>query len=580
MKHKAIKRFGAAVLPALIIILILFGPNSVYSKSDQASTATDTLGSFIWVYPFIIDDPTWVKPNTQKDTIIHFENRGTTSATFSSVTAVKLTGAALDWLNIVNPPIVLPPGGSHDMHLLLGGPGVTGPAGYDGIIIFDGDWVGSPDTMTVHLIVADTVQFPLWRSIRTTSKNIFINNAGNMGRDGAMNFGWNGLAFFDDCDTAGNFTEFNDMARIYLYDASPFILRVNESGDTVISYAVYGADWLDGNGFRPLEGLTVDSLGYPDFRYATGGKFITSDSAIALKSEYFAPKSADSSDFIIKVLRIYNNTNQNINGVFAGELMDWDIPSDWGVQNGSGIDITRKMMYMYGAEYGSDTGQNAIWNDCVLADDRVGGFSYFGGYQRREGASFPITNPRGMFTGLNADWVIPKGNFVAGQLYEKLNDFYGYEAWISTHPEMEDSAYQDLSMVACYGRFDLRVGDTLIFVSIYATIYNNGPAGMMAAIDKARSWLDNRPGLVVPPCASCCVRPSDCNHSGTVNIVDISYLINYLYKSGPPPPCMDEADCHLDCVINIIDVSCMINFIYKSGPIPVCPPCGSCNWGS
>ncbi len=578
MSSKAVGRFGAALVLALIIIPIFFSPNLVNAKSSRPSTARDTLGSFIWVYPFIIDDPTWVKPNTQKDTIIHFENRGTTSATFSSVTAVKLTGVALDWLNIVNPPMVLPPGGSHDMHVLLGGAGVTGPAGYDGIIIFEGDWAGSPDTMKVHLIVADNVQYPLWRSIRTASKSIFINNAGNMGRDGAMNFGWNSLSFFDDCDTAGNFNEFNDNARIYLYDASPFVLRVDNAGDTVISYSIYSADWLDGNGFRPLKGLTTDSLVYPDFQYANGGKFVTRDSAIALETDYFAPKSADSGDFIIKVLRIYNNTDQTIKGIYTGELMDWDIPSDSGVRNGSGFDLTRKMMYMYGAEYGPDTGQNAIWNDCVLADNRLGGFSYFGGYQSHGGASFPITNPRGMFTGLNADWVIPKGNFVAGQLFEKLNDFSGYEAWISTHPEMEDSAYQDLSLVACYGRFDLPVGDTLIFASIYATVYDNGLAGMMAAIDKARQWLTDRPELFIPPCVSCCVWPSDCNHNGTVNIVDISYLINYLYRNGPPPPCMDEADCHYDCAINIIDVSCMINFIYKSGPIPLCPPCGSCSW--
>jgi uncharacterized protein (TIGR02145 family) len=34
----------------------------------------------------------------------------------------------------------------------------------------------------------------------------------------------------------------------------------------------------------------------------------------------------------------------------------------------------------------------------------------------------------------------------------------------------------------------------------------------------------------------------DVNNSGTVNILDVSYLINYLYKSGPPPDCGTVTD--------------------------------------
>ncbi len=40
--------------------------------------------------------------------------------------------------------------------------------------------------------------------------------------------------------------------------------------------------------------------------------------------------------------------------------------------------------------------------------------------------------------------------------------------------------------------------------------------------------------VVVNPAPSCCVLAGDANHSGTLNALDVTYLINFLYKSGAP----------------------------------------------
>nr|MBN2278466.1 thrombospondin type 3 repeat-containing protein [candidate division Zixibacteria bacterium] len=62
----------------------------------------------------------------------------------------------------------------------------------------------------------------------------------------------------------------------------------------------------------------------------------------------------------------------------------------------------------------------------------------------------------------------------------------------------------------------------------------------------------------------------DVNHSGGVNILDVTYLINYLYKSGPPPDPEISGDANGSGSINILDATYLINYLYKSGPAPVC----------
>jgi hypothetical protein len=56
-----------------------------------------------------------------------------------------------------------------------------------------------------------------------------------------------------------------------------------------------------------------------------------------------------------------------------------------------------------------------------------------------------------------------------------------------------------------------------------------------------------------------------------LNILDVVYLINYLYKMGPGPSPPEAADVNEDTLLNILDVVHLINFLYKNGPVPDCP---------
>ncbi|MFH2036689.1 MAG: dockerin type I domain-containing protein, partial [Candidatus Zixiibacteriota bacterium] len=79
---------------------------------------------------------------------------------------------------------------------------------------------------------------------------------------------------------------------------------------------------------------------------------------------------------------------------------------------------------------------------------------------------------------------------------------------------------------------------------------------------------------IIDELCGCCVVPGDANHNGVVNILDITFTIAYLYKSGPAPACMDEADANSNEVINILDITYNIAYLYKSGPAPICGDLG------
>ncbi|UCD94194.1 MAG: hypothetical protein JSU69_10585 [Candidatus Zixiibacteriota bacterium] len=60
----------------------------------------------------------------------------------------------------------------------------------------------------------------------------------------------------------------------------------------------------------------------------------------------------------------------------------------------------------------------------------------------------------------------------------------------------------------------------------------------------------------------------DADGSQNLNLLDATFLINYLYKNGPEPDPLDRADSNCDEAINLLDVTYLINYLYKNGPEP------------
>ncbi|MCP4703903.1 MAG: hypothetical protein GY865_04780 [candidate division Zixibacteria bacterium] len=63
--------------------------------------------------------------------------------------------------------------------------------------------------------------------------------------------------------------------------------------------------------------------------------------------------------------------------------------------------------------------------------------------------------------------------------------------------------------------------------------------------------------------------PGDVDLNIEVDILDIIFVVNYLYKDGTDPLKPQLADPNNDCVIDILDAVYLIDFIYKNGDDPV-----------
>lgn len=62
--------------------------------------------------------------------------------------------------------------------------------------------------------------------------------------------------------------------------------------------------------------------------------------------------------------------------------------------------------------------------------------------------------------------------------------------------------------------------------------------------------------------------PGDANGDDAVGGEDINYLMNYLYRDGPPPDPMNAGDANADCLVTAGDVVYLISYLYRAGPPP------------
>jgi hypothetical protein len=84
----------------------------------------------------------------------------------------------------------------------------------------------------------------------------------------------------------------------------------------------------------------------------------------------------------------------------------------------------------------------------------------------------------------------------------------------------------------------------------------------------ATAFIDQDGGHINIVVVSCLC--GDINDDGQVNVGDPVFMINYIFKDGPPPANLICADVNFDGQPNVGDVVYMINFIFKDGPDPNC----------
>nr|MBN2276143.1 S8 family serine peptidase [candidate division Zixibacteria bacterium] len=60
----------------------------------------------------------------------------------------------------------------------------------------------------------------------------------------------------------------------------------------------------------------------------------------------------------------------------------------------------------------------------------------------------------------------------------------------------------------------------------------------------------------------------DADNSGGINILDVTYIVNYLYRGGPAPLTIRAGDADSSGGINILDATYLIAYLYRGGPPP------------
>ncbi len=104
--------------------------------------------------------------------------------------------------------------------------------------------------------------------------------------------------------------------------------------------------------------------------------------------------------------------------------------------------------------------------------------------------------------------------------------------------------------------------------SVIDSIRIEWPSGVVSVLTDVAI---NQHMVVEEPCCHIPEVAGDADFNNIVNLLDITYLILFLYKGGPAPICQARANANAVDPINLLDITYLIAYLYKGGPAPVCP---------
>ena len=141
----------------------------------------------------------------------------------------------------------------------------------------------------------------------------------------------------------------------------------------------------------------------------------------------------------------------------------------------------------------------------------------------------------------------------------------------------ESRGHGNLFCSACHGEPHAIVTSRVARDNVQ-NIALQGHAGTLDKCIVCHGIVPSGPGPHGILVSTCCLHPGDVNHNGIVNIQDVTYLIDFLYRNGHQPICQGgpgkypEADANGNGTTNVQDISYVIKFLYLGGSAPICGP--------
>jgi hypothetical protein len=152
--------------------------------------------------------------------------------------------------------------------------------------------------------------------------------------------------------------------------------------------------------------------------------------------------------------------------------------------------------------------------------------------------------------------------------YVEQDDMGNWYIFQSTYGLVSVGSTKTGSMLCFYGFYE-PLGNGVSFGDAYLSWCVNHIE--TCAGDESRPWFYGMTLLGDPTLKISWFMPNptgDVNWDGVIDLADVVFLINYLFKGGNAPDPLRLGDPTADCMVNIGDVIFLINYLYKGGLAP------------
>ncbi len=229
-----------------------------------------------------------------------------------------------------------------------------------------------------------------------------------------------------------------------------------------------------------------------------------------------------------------------VNKIYAGSVLDWDVPSDTGVAlNNWGNNDTLKFVWLQGDGPNSNkffAATMAIVDTGVHIGNPNG---FWSAKVHRNAEFYYLDDPRIIYRVISDSGFNPKDTLVDPLAFTPVD----------RHIQFGSVRFDTTADTVNYAQA-LVVSD-IGYDSLKHSIFR-------ARLDMGTEFLGCDGGF----------RAGDVNGNGNLNLTDIVMLVNYIFKGGTEPYPACTGDVNYDGKITLPDIVFLVNYIFKGGPRP------------